>query len=330
MYDPTPAVFGDVTRRWTALDNNQRQEHAARLLGHRCGSDALAHVDRPGLDDGACYHRLVPAAAAGDPIAIAWLATTHRPLLIARGRPLLDHDPTEWGAVCLEVLHRTLASEDLSEPRWLRRRVARKLINRLYRVAAQHLKRRGWEYPTDAASLRAREDAVPDWDGDPHPDLTLHLDRALHNLDEPTRESLLALANHEPLAEIAARHGLSYAAVRQRVTRGPPAAATRVRRLSPDGVLVGHRHTTGLDSPGAPRRACPALRDPWLARPAAAHPALQLLKISWTVPAISLATGRRGDPPEIPDTSDPWTSDARVAGPTDRPWPRRFRESPWG
>jgi len=219
MYDPTPAPFGDVTRRWTALDHDQRDLHAARLLGRDCPGDAVAHVDRPGLDGGACYRRLVPAAAAGDPIAIGWLATTHRPLLVARGRPLLDHDPTEWGAVCLEVLHRTLAGADLSEPRWLRRRVARKLINRLSRVIAQHLKRRARECPTDAASLYACQGAVPVWDFDPHPDLTLDLNRALDRLDEPTRESLLALANREPLAEVAARHGLSYAAVRQRVTR---------------------------------------------------------------------------------------------------------------
>lgn len=219
MYDSTPAPFGDVTRRWTSLDADQGQAHAARLLGQDCGSDGIIHVDRPGQDAGACYHRLVPAAAAGDPIALAWLATTHRPLLVARGRPLLDHDPTEWGAVCLEVLHRTLADADLSERTWLRRRVARRLINRLSRIVAQHLNRRARESPTDAVSLNAHQGAVPGWDFDPHPDLTLHLDQALGTLDVPTRESLVALANREPLAEVAARHGLSYAAVRQRVTR---------------------------------------------------------------------------------------------------------------
>lgn len=230
MYDTTPAPFGDVTRRWTALGHQQRQAHAARLLGQECGGDAITHVDRPGLDDGACYHRLVPAAAAGDTIAIAWLATTHRPLLVARGRPLLDHDPTEWGAVCLEVLYRTLADADLSEQRWLRRRVARRLINRLSRIVAQHLKRRARESPTDDAILRAHHGSVPGWDSDPNPDLTLHLDRALGRLDPATRESLVALANREPLAEVAARHGLSYAAVRQRVTRAR-------RRLQPELVV---------------------------------------------------------------------------------------------
>jgi hypothetical protein len=108
MYDSTPAPFGDVTRRWTSLEGDERQRQTVRLLGLGCAGDALAHVDRPGLDAGACYRQLVPTGASGDPIALGWLATTHRPLLIARGRALLEHDPTEWGAACLEVLHRTL------------------------------------------------------------------------------------------------------------------------------------------------------------------------------------------------------------------------------
>jgi len=232
MYDLTPAPFGDVTRRWTNLDLHDRQWHAVRLLG-RCVGDVIAHVDRPDLDAGVCYHRLVPAAAAGDPVAVGWLATTHRPLLIARGRALLDHDPSEWGAVCLDVLHRTLAGADLSEARWLRRRIARKLTNRLGKIVAKHLTRRQRERPTAAAGLHARPDATPGWDWDPHPDLTLQLDRALGSLDTATRESLLALANHEPLAGIAARHGLSPAAVRQRVSRAR-------RRLQPE-LAAFHR-----------------------------------------------------------------------------------------
>ena len=219
MYDPTPAPFGEVTRRWTALDIDQRHQHAVRLLDCAFQGDAVAHVDRPDLDGGACYRQLVPAAAAGDPTALGWLATTHRPLLVARGRALWDHDPTEWGAVCLEVLHRTLASADLSEPTWLRRRVARRLTTGVSKVVAQHLSRRRWESPIATATLHARQDPAPGWDWDPHPELSLHLDRALHSLDAPTRESLLALANHEPLVGVAQRHGLSYAAVRQRVTR---------------------------------------------------------------------------------------------------------------
>jgi DNA-directed RNA polymerase specialized sigma24 family protein len=233
MYDPTPAPFGDVTRRWTALDRDERRRHAARLLGGQCAGDLLAHVDRPGIDAGACYRRLVPEAAAGDPVALGWLAATHLPLLLARGRALFEHDPTEWGAVCLEVLHRTLASADLSEATWLRRRVARTLSSRLSRIVAQHLDRRQRESPT--ATSHIRHGIAPGCDWDPHPDLTVHLERVLHALDAATRDSLLALANREPLAGIAARHGLSYAAVRQRVTRAR-------RRLQPE--LAVYRRAT--------------------------------------------------------------------------------------
>lgn len=233
MYDSTPAPFGDVTRRWTCLEKDERQRQAARLLGFGCPAGVIAHVDRPDLDAGACYRQLVPAAASGDPIALGWLATTHRPLLIARGRALFDHDPTEWGAVCLEVLHRTLASADLTETRWLRRRVARTLTSRLSRVVAQHVTRRRRECPVAIPSLHARQEAASGWNWDPHPDLTLALDRVLDALDKPTRESLLALANHEPLVGVAARHGLSYDAVRQRVTRAR-------KRLQPE-LAAYHR-----------------------------------------------------------------------------------------
>lgn len=132
------------------------------------------------------------------------------------------------------MLHRTLAGADVSEPRWLRRRIARKLTNRLSKVVAQHLKRRHRECPLGPATLHARQDAAPGREWDPHPDLTLDLERALRSLDVPTREALVALANHEPLAEVATRHGLSYAAVRQRVTRAR-------KRLQPE--LAIYRRT---------------------------------------------------------------------------------------
>ena len=227
MYDSTPAPFGDVTRRWTSLDKDKRRLHAGRLLGSECTGDVVGHVDRPDLDAGACYRTLVPAAASGDPVALGWLATTHRPLLITRGRALLEHDPTEWGAVCLEVLHRALSGADLSEARWLRRRVARTLTSRLSRVVAQHVDRRRREHPVATATLQARQAATPGWNWDPHPDLSLDLDRALDTLDQPTRDSLLALARHEPLSTVAERHDLSYDAVRQRVSRAR-------RRLQPE------------------------------------------------------------------------------------------------
>lgn len=45
------------------------------------------------------------------------------------------------------------------------------------------------------------------------------LARLLSELDVPSRDALLALAEHVPLYEIADRHELSYAAIRQRVSR---------------------------------------------------------------------------------------------------------------
>lgn len=227
MYDPTPVPFGDFTRRWTHLADEERGRHMARLLGEGCPSLHPTHVDRPILDLGACYRQLVPAAAAGDEVAIGWVATSHRPLLLARGRALLEHDPTEWGAVCLELLHRTLAKANPSVGRWLRRRVAQQLASQLSRIVAQHLARRRRESPTAPTMLRrARHPSCADpWD--PHPDLSLELDRALDQLDAATRDALYALAYDEPLAEIAHRHGLSHAAVRQRVTRAR-------KRLQPD------------------------------------------------------------------------------------------------
>lgn len=216
MYDPTPAPFGNVTRRWTALESQHRRREPARLLGHGCAGDLLAHVDRPGLDDGACYRQLVPAGLAGESVALGWLATTHRPLLIVRGRALFEDDPTEWGSVCLELLHRTLVKADLSEVKWLRRRLVRGLTRDLSRVVGRHLDQRRREFLTASNDM---------WDvkrgnhWDPHPDLTVHLDRLVGGLDAPTREALLARANHEPLVAVADRHDLSYAAVRQRVTR---------------------------------------------------------------------------------------------------------------
>ncbi len=227
MDDPTPPPFGDVTRRWTQLADQERARHMARLVGEACPSLHWAHVDRPDLDLGACYQQLVPAAAVGDEVAIGWLATSHRPLLVARGRAMLEHDPTEWGAVCLEVLHTTLAKANASAGRWLRRRVAQQLTSQLSRIVAQHVARRRREAPTAPAALRSAPQLPGSDRWDPHPELSLELDRALHQLDPATRDALYALAYDQPLAEIARRHGLSYAAVRQRVSRAR-------RRLQPD------------------------------------------------------------------------------------------------
>lgn len=219
MLDSTPAPFGEVTRRWTHLGDDERDRHVARLLGEGCIGDPAAHVEAPSLDGGACYRRLVSAALAGDPIGLGWLATSHRPLLITRGRVLLEHDATEWGAVCLEVLYRTLAKADLTDACWLRRRVARQLTHRVGKVVAQHLDRRRHERPVGAAWLHAHHDAAAGRGRDDHSNLGDELQQALAECDAVTRDALFAMANHEPLYHVADRHGISYAAVRQRVSR---------------------------------------------------------------------------------------------------------------
>ena len=219
MLDATPAPFGEVTRRFTHLDDDERDRQVSRLLG-RCGpGDPAAHVETPTLDDGVCYRRLVAAAVDGDPVGLGWLATSHRPLLVARGRVLLEHDPSEWGAVCLEVLYRTLAKADLSESCWLRRRVARQLTHRLGKIVAQHLDRRRHERPVATGRLPARHDATVGHGLDDQLELSDELSRALAEFDAITCDALVAMAIHEPLYHVADRHGISYTAVRQRLSR---------------------------------------------------------------------------------------------------------------
>ena len=219
MFDTTPAPFGDVTRRWTHLEDDARAYHVDRLLGHECPGTVIAHVGSPKLDDGACYRRLVLAAVDGDPVAVGWIATTHRPLLVSHGRALLERDPSEWGAVCLELLHRIMVKADLSDPSWLRRRIARQLIHRLGRAVADHLDCRRHEQPLEPVRMQTRHATTSGQRWEPQPQLSEHLVRLLAEVDPPTRDGLLALADHEPLYEVADRHGLSYAALRQRVTR---------------------------------------------------------------------------------------------------------------
>lgn len=219
MLDTTPAPFGDVTRRWTHLDDGESDRHANRLLGDTCTGNLAAHIDTPALDEGACYRQLVSAAVDGDPVSIGWIATCHRPLLVTRGRVLFEHDATEWGAVCLEVLYGTLATADLSESCWLRRRVARQLTHRVGKVVADHLDRRERERPCSPDEIHAHQDATEDGGWHDPSNLSDDLHRALEQFDAVTCEALFALANHEPLYDVARRHGMSYPAVRQRVSR---------------------------------------------------------------------------------------------------------------
>lgn len=235
MVDPTPPPLGDLTRRWTHLTDRDRREQTHRLLDGVCPGEAVVHVDRPALDRGLCYRRLVPAAAGGDEVALAWLATTHRPLLVARGRALLEQDPAEWGAACLEVLHTTLARADLQAGRWLRRRVAQHLARHLARLVAHHLHRHRRESPTAPTLLEASWPRPAGSAREGPLDLSLALDRALGRLDRPTRDAFYALADDKPLEPVADRHGLSHAAVRQRVVRAR-------RRLQPELATYRRAH----------------------------------------------------------------------------------------
>lgn len=219
MFDDTPAPLGDVTRRWSCLDDEDRERHAVRLLGRDCPGDRIAHVETPKVDDGTCYHRLVIAAIDGDPIALGWITTTHRPLLVSHGRALLERDPSEWGAVCLEQLHRIMVKADLSDTRWLRRRIARQLVHRIGGIVADHLGRSRREEPVEPVQLSTHHAAVQAPSETTDDRLAGDLARLLSELDVPSRDALLALAEHVPLYEIADRHELSYAAIRQRVSR---------------------------------------------------------------------------------------------------------------
>lgn len=218
MFDPTPSPFGDITRRWSHLDDRARDRHIARLVGSVCAGDP-SHVDRPAHDGGRCYRQLVPAAVGGDEVAFGWLATTHRPLLITRGRLLLEDDPSEWGGLCLWLLHTALERAATSDARWLRRHVAQRLTSRLSAEMRLYVRRRRQERVVAPSGVLAGASVEPVDGWDPHPDLSIDLARLLERLDEPSRDALWALANHEPLREIADRHGLTYAALRQRVTR---------------------------------------------------------------------------------------------------------------
>lgn len=224
MYDPTPAPFGNLTRRWTQLTDSQHEDHAHRLIGD-CAGDVQAHVENPPLDDGGCYSRLVRSAVSGDEIGWGWLATTHRPLLLVCGRVLFAHDPSEWGAVCLEALHITVDRVDPDLGRWLRRRVSKRLTTRLGRATASHLSSRRHERPTAPTVLHRLHLATPV--RDPHLELSQALTAVLDELDAPTRDAFYAIADNRPMYEVADRYELSYDAMRQRVSRAR-------RRLRPE------------------------------------------------------------------------------------------------
>jgi hypothetical protein len=216
MHDPTPAPYGTVTRRWSWLTDPERDRHAHRLLGVDL---AHAHIDRPELHTAEHYRQLLAAARGDDEIAFAWLACSHRPLLLVRGRALYTADVAEWGAVALEVLHATIHHVDLQQGRWLRSTVSQRLTRlmdqhvRAFRTARRH------ERLLEPQLLHRHAPPVPAVDADEHPELSAALATLLARLDVATRAGLIALADRDSLELVAAAHALTDTALRQRITR---------------------------------------------------------------------------------------------------------------
>lgn len=224
MDDRTPAPYGTVTRLWTGLSPDQRDLEARRLVGVGL---VEARIEQPDEHTAVHYQRLVEAAKAGDTTAFAWLAASHRPLLLVRGQALFEDDPAEWGGAALELLHRTL---ERANPcgRWLRRSVSLRLSSRMTRITQAHLRQRRNERPLGDDHVVHLAASDPE----PQPDLAADLARLLAQLDAATREALIALSDHAPIAEVATRHQLTHAALRQRVVRAR-------RKLQP--ALAGYR-----------------------------------------------------------------------------------------
>ena len=182
MNDDTPAPYGEITRRWTQLSEADRDHEARRLLGV---TRLQAKIEQPNATS-THYRHLVEAAVAADEVAFAWLATSHRPLLIARGRALLRDEPAEWGAAALEVLHTTLHRVDPAEGRWLRSTVAQRLSARMNVHIRRHIDRQDREELTDPTRLHIHLPPDAD-DRDVHTELSAALADMLGRLDVPTR-----------------------------------------------------------------------------------------------------------------------------------------------
>jgi DNA-directed RNA polymerase specialized sigma24 family protein len=205
--------FGEVVGRWRNLPPAERDHHSRRIVGVGV---ADARVERPDAGCHRHYARLLEAALADDPVALGWLAETHRPLLLARGRLLFDHDPAEWGAASLEVLLTSARYVQGEAGPWLRRQVAQQICHRMRRLVGRELARRRCERAVDPSRLPSFE---PSADPEPHPQLTVALERALGRLDDATSAGLRAVAMQLPLATVAADHDLTHVALRQRVAR---------------------------------------------------------------------------------------------------------------
>jgi hypothetical protein len=135
MVDATTDPLGEVTGHWNRLSRAERDRRAHRLIGVGL---ADARIDDPDAGCHRQYAALATPALAGDPVAFGWLAHSHRPLLLTRGRLLVDRDPSEWSGVCLEVLTASLTYARAQPPGpWLRRQVVQQTLPpaRPYRAA---------------------------------------------------------------------------------------------------------------------------------------------------------------------------------------------------
>jgi len=214
--DRTPVPYGTVTRLWTQLDADEQSRQAQRLLGIPLDT---ARIDRPDPSTEQQYLRLVLAARAHDEVAFAWLTTTHRPLLMHRGRALLATDPEEWGAVALELLHDTIHHIDLADGRWLRSRMTQRLHRLMSRHIRVQLRHAAHEAPTAPSVLLVQEQAFELIDADPHLDLSAAIATALGRLDDATRDGLQARVEERTVSSVAQYHDVSYETLRKRVYR---------------------------------------------------------------------------------------------------------------
>lgn len=215
MLEAATFAYDQVTRRWTQLPGEGKDQHACRLLGVPL---AEVHLGAPGAYNDDHYRTLVAAALDGDSVAFAWLAETHRALLVARGRALLHHDPDTWSEVSLELLLQALRRAANAAGPWSRRQAALHLSSRMARTVRRHGRRAVTEVAVSPYALPDSED-LDDSHLSAHPDLSFALDTALGRLPAATADGLRAMARLEPLTLVAERHAIDEAALRQRMAR---------------------------------------------------------------------------------------------------------------
>jgi hypothetical protein len=182
VHDTSPAPYGDLTRRFSSLSGPERDRHARRLVGVAA---AEAAIDRPEAHSVRHYRRLLVAARAGDEIAFAWLACSHRPLLLMRGRALYRSDPAEWGAAALEVLHTTIHHVEVTQGHWLRSTVTQRLTNQMDHRARTYLRRHQHERLVEPRLLHLHAPPVRAIEADEHPELSAVLATLLAGSTRP-------------------------------------------------------------------------------------------------------------------------------------------------